>query len=96
MKRCYKCGKEWTEKHDPGFNELCGECHSFLHSCFNCVLFNPKMSNRCKSRTTEQIANPSDKNYCEEFKFLNLNPSAEDDRARGRDPEERWEALFGD
>jgi hypothetical protein len=75
---------------------LCEDCHSYLHCCLNCSLYEPKKSNRCRSHTTGQIANPADKNYCEEFKFLGLDPKAADERTRGRDPEERWEALFGD
>ncbi|TET31749.1 MAG: hypothetical protein E3J72_21620 [Planctomycetota bacterium] len=94
MKRCFKCGREWKNKHDPGFNELCEDCHSYLHCCLNCVLYNPKLSNRCKSDTTEHVSNPADKNFCEEFKFLAVSPQSEDERGRGRDPQERWDALF--
>ena len=96
MKICYRCGSEWTELRQPGFNEVCEDCHSYWHSCMNCALHAPGMHNECRSPTTEMVADREKGNVCEEFVFRN----PDDDRGRPgdqsekKDPRQQWDDLF--
>jgi len=79
MKRCQKCGEEWTRREQPGFKAACPKCMSSLHSCVNCKLYNPS-ADRCSSVTAECPGDRQGLNYCEEFQFrdapMNANHSA--------------------
>jgi hypothetical protein len=68
MKRCHKCGEEWTRQNSPGFRETCPKCVGFLHACLNCRLYNPS-ADRCSSVTAECTGERDSLNYCEEFQF---------------------------
>ena len=68
MKRCHKCGEEWTRPGQPGFKETCPKCMSYLHACVNCKLYNPT-ADRCSSVTAECTGDREGLNYCEEFQF---------------------------
>ena len=39
MKKCHACGREWEEKHSPGFREECLGCLLPLHVCLNCRFY---------------------------------------------------------
>ncbi|HUW59073.1 MAG TPA: hypothetical protein VMZ92_20725 [Planctomycetota bacterium] len=68
MKRCHKCGKEWTHLEQPGFKAACPGCESYLHACVNCKLYNPS-ADRCSSITAECTGDREGVTYCEEFQF---------------------------
>ena len=75
MKRCHQCGDEWTRTEQPGFRETCPRCESWLHSCLNCRLYNPR-SDRCSSITAECTGERQLLNYCEEFQFRDMPNNA--------------------
>jgi hypothetical protein len=75
MKRCQKCGEEWTRREQPGFKEACPKCTAFLHSCLNCKLYNPT-ADRCSSVTAECPGDRQGVNYCEEFEFRDVAANA--------------------
>ncbi len=85
MKRCHKCGAEWTRREQPGFKQTCEECTSFLHSCLNCKLYNPS-ADRCSSITAECAGDRESMTYCEEFQFRDMPNNANrraNDSSRG-------------
>jgi hypothetical protein len=82
MKRCSKCGEEWTRKEQPGFKETCPKCTGYLHSCVNCRLYNPT-ADRCSSVTAECTGDRESLTYCEEFLFRD-SPNNANRRANGR------------
>jgi hypothetical protein len=49
-----------------GFKTICENCDEYLHSCFNCALYNSN-ADRCRSLTTEAVSDRKSSNYCEEF-----------------------------
>jgi hypothetical protein len=75
MKRCQKCGEEWTRREQPGFKEACPKCTAYLHSCVNCKLYNPS-ADRCSSVTAECPGDRQGLNYCEEFEFRSASANA--------------------
>lgn len=62
---CKQCGCGYPGS-TVGFQALCENCGEYLHTCFNCVLFNPN-AERCRSFTTEAVSDRRSRNYCEEF-----------------------------
>ena len=62
---CRHCGYEY-ERETVGFKTTCENCDEYLHSCFQCSLFDVRTS-RCRSLTTEPVSDRIKNNYCEEF-----------------------------
>lgn len=81
MKRCHKCGEEWTRREQPGFKETCPKCTSYLHVCVNCKLYNPT-AEQCSSVTAECTGDRKGLSYCEEFQFRDV-PNNASHRAAG-------------
>ncbi len=82
MKRCHKCGEEWTRLAQPGFKATCPKCTSYLHACVNCKLYNPT-ADRCSSVTAECTGDRKGLNYCEEFQFRDVPNNASHRAASG-------------
>jgi hypothetical protein len=82
MKRCQKCGEEWTRREQPGFKAACPKCTASLHSCVNCKLYNPS-ADRCSSVTAECPGDRQGLNYCEEFEFRDTPVKANHAASRG-------------
>jgi len=62
---CRNCGCRY-ESRTVGFKTTCENCNEYLHSCFNCALYNSN-ADRCRSLTTEAVSDRKGNNYCEEF-----------------------------
>jgi len=62
---CKYCGNEYAGR-TVGFNAICERCNEYLHSCFNCALYDSN-ADRCRSLTTETVSDRKSSNYCEEF-----------------------------
>ena len=97
MKKCWKCGREWTQSRIPPFKETCERCLSYLHSCKNCKYYDPNAAQSCTNRSAEYVNDKEDSNFCEEFLFLELgaeqsHPSVE----RSKEAKTRFMKLFGD
>ena len=99
-RRCPKCGAEWEIKGRIGFREECPECAAFLHTCVNCMHYEPQ-SIGCRILTTDSVRDRQSVNFCEEFEF-NPNPSANAARGgappgtSGEDARRRFDDLFRD
>ena len=83
----------------PGFRETCPTCDSWLHSCLNCRLYNPK-SDRCSSITAECTGERESLNYCEEFQYRDMPNNADHrngngNRSLGRDISRRTRGRPG-
>lgn len=101
MRQCYNCGWEWRKPHEPAFREMCPRCDAFLHSCKNCVLYEPTANQQCKSPTVELIGDKERGNFCGEFRFTRIetepkvsktaHSKKEDDNVDAR---EKWRRLF--
>ncbi|RKZ10520.1 hypothetical protein DRQ25_02750 [Candidatus Fermentibacteria bacterium] len=62
---CKHCGSRYPGR-TVGFGILCEKCGEYLHTCFNCALYNSN-AERCRSHTTEAVSDRRGRNYCEEF-----------------------------
>lgn len=92
MRRCVRCGREWTDLSPPGFQEVCPQCDVYLHSCINCRLYN-RRADRCSSVTAECTGDREHYNYCEEYQMAQIQlPKT----VVQPDPKAKWRALFGE
>lgn len=87
-RRCYNCGREWDGPARPSVRDSCPGCHAYVHCCRNCRHYDPAMGNRCRSRTTEYIADREKANHCDEFDFRLSEAGAEGDG------ECSWDSLW--
>ncbi len=62
---CKHCGYRYDGR-SVGFGVLCESCGKYLHTCFNCTLYNSN-AERCRSLTTEAVSDRKSRNFCEEF-----------------------------
>ncbi len=74
MRQCYNCDWEWRKPHQPAFREMCPRCEVFLHSCRNCSLYDETARHECKNPTIEFISDKERGNFCEEFRFIVIEP----------------------
>jgi len=83
---------------------MCPRCDSFLHCCKNCSLYDETANQKCKSPTVENVREKDRGNFCEEFRFRDLETTKV---AKPRaafaskpeekiDPREKWRRLFNE
>lgn len=63
--KCIHCSEEWPLA-KIAFSSVCEKCGNWMHSCVQCALWD-RGSERCRSMTTEPVADRSGKNFCEEW-----------------------------
>ena len=67
-RRCPKCDAEWEGPQRIGVREECPECAAFLHTCVNCVRFDP-VTGTCTLPDVEPVRDPHVANFCDSFEF---------------------------
>src|SRR5690349_8612253 len=66
--RCALCGTMvHIEVDGIRFDDQCPKCHSDLHTCKNCVSFDPGARFQCRKPVTQRIAKKDVRNECELF-----------------------------
>ncbi len=90
---CRHCG---YEAEIVGFKTTCEKCSEYLHSCYQCNLYNSR-SERCRSMTTEAVSDLTGNNYCEEFAVNTDPPRSKDYSGGGKATrtDNDFNALFG-
>jgi len=73
---CHSCRKTWEAHDQPGFQATCPHCDAYLHCCLNCELYDEHAHNKCKSPTTDWVADREKLNRCEEFQMRRQGASA--------------------
>ena len=89
---CYKCKEELVFDVKIGRRDLCPNCGSYLHACFNCEYWDPNVHNECRENQGEFIRDRAQGNFCLYFtvKALEEDNFSEQDAAKAR-----LDALFG-
>ncbi|MCK4806233.1 MAG: hypothetical protein KAT09_01230 [Candidatus Aegiribacteria sp.] len=81
---CRNCGYRY-DRRTVGFGTLCESCGEYLHTCFNCDIYDSK-AERCRSLTTEAVSDRKSRNYCEEFvKNTDIVPGSDSGRGKTSD-----------
>ncbi len=99
--RCGMCGYTLP----PTFDEIvptseCPECSADLHTCKNCVFFDPASRFECSQPIPERVAPKDERNECELFEARTTVEKSTGEkttsapRSAGHDPRAAFERLF--
>jgi len=94
MTRCYRCGARLDPETSRKFKATCDNCHSWVHCCRNCTLYDERAHNRCRSPSTEWVGDPEKANYCAEFEFARRETGETDDNSDIEQTQRVWNELF--
>ena len=88
---CYKCEEELVFDVKIGRRDICPNCNSYLHCCFNCEFWDPNVHNQCRENQGEFIRDREEGNFCLYFTFAKLG---EDHSSEANEAKSKLEALF--
>jgi hypothetical protein len=95
--RCAMCGVALPPSFsDIDFSSQCPKCAADLHSCKNCVFFDPAARFECAQPITERVSPKDKRNMCQCFEArtrVEKQTTMEEER-RPLDPREAFERLF--
>lgn len=94
--RCSMCGgtlpSSFTE---VGATSQCPKCATDLHTCKNCVFFDPGARFECSEAIPQRVSNKNDRNDCRFFEIRTAVEKATTSvRERPLEPREMFERLF--
>jgi hypothetical protein len=82
---CFKCGFK-VEAEKIFSRDICPQCSSYLHCCFNCQLWDTRAYHECHEPIAPWIHNKDASNACEYFEPITdrsgLNVTRTDDAKR--------------
>jgi hypothetical protein len=92
---CWKCGAGLKGVPQPFSRRAqCSACGAELHVCRMCVLYNPRVSDRCDEPRAEHPRETDRANFCDYFK-PRPNAYVPPDSDKARAARAKVEALFG-
>ena len=65
--QCFSCQSKIEVHNKIGFREDCEKCGHDLHSCVQCLYYDPKVYNECKEPSADRIVKKERMNYCDCF-----------------------------
>ncbi len=89
---CYKCEEELIFEVKIGRRDMCPNCSSYLHCCFNCTHWDKSAHNECRENQGEFIRDRSEGNFCGYFEFRSI---VEEDNSEANSAKDKLNALFG-
>ncbi len=66
--RCNNCAAEIQLMDQIQVTDKCNRCNTDLHTCRNCIHFDPSALNECVKPVETRVANKSENNLCPLFK----------------------------
>jgi len=94
--RCNLCGTQIRiEVNGITFEDQCPKCQSDLHTCKNCVSFDPGARFQCRKPITERIAKKDIRNQCELFEpRKTVERETSNAAPEAKDPRSAFDKLF--
>jgi hypothetical protein len=96
--RCAMCGTQVNIDIDGiQFNATCPNCDADLHTCKNCVSFDPGARFQCRKPITVRIAKKDLRNECELFeprKTVERQTTTTPSSSNEKDPRSAFDKLF--
>jgi hypothetical protein len=94
--RCSMCGTMVNIDIDGiALEAQCPKCHNDLHTCKNCVSFDPGARYQCRKPVTERVVKKDERNACDMFeprKTIERETTAAS--SNGKDPRSAFDKLF--
>ena len=66
--RCFQCGHQEPAPETVPADAFCPKCRAAVHSCRNCVHFDPGARFECRQPVKKRIASKTNSNRCEMFR----------------------------
>ena len=94
--RCNLCGQMVNiEVGGIALDQQCPKCHSDLHTCKNCVSFDPGARFQCRKPITERIARKDERNSCTLFEpRKTIERETTTAASSAKDPRSAFDKLF--
>lgn len=94
--RCAMCGVNLPASFtDVTFTTQCPKCGADLHTCKNCVFFDPASRFECSQPIAERISKKDERNTCTYFEArTTVEKETTSTTQRPLDPREAFERLF--
>ncbi len=74
MKACARCGRELERDLEVFRTTFCPECRADLHTCTNCIFYQPGAHWDCRETIQEQVVDKERGNFCDFFRFKETAP----------------------
>ena len=96
VRRCAMCGVALPRSFTQiNVSSQCPECSADLHSCKNCVFFDPASRLECAQPVRERIARKEARNNCDYFEArTTVEKKTSSESERHQDPHAAFESLF--
>jgi|CXWL01.1.fsa_nt_gi hypothetical protein len=91
--KCGACGKVVELAKGVALDATCPWCNAALHTCSNCLSFDPGARNECRQEVPVRIASKTKPNACTLFGPKEV-AGFEAERAGSRDARSAFDALF--
>ena len=94
--RCNLCGQQINiEVGGIVFEQQCPKCNSDLHTCKNCVSFDPGARFQCRKAITERVAKKDERNQCAVFEpRKTIERETTTATSSAKDPRSAFDKLF--
>ena len=89
---CYKCKEELVFEVKIGRRDMCPNCASYLHCCYNCEHHDQNVHNECKENQGEFIRDRTEGNFCLYFTFKTIGDKGDSVQDAVKS---KLDALFG-
>ena len=92
---CWKCGKSVSLEIISRDSE-CPECHKALHSCKNCLFYEPGSYHDCHESAEEVVSDKEKANFCDTFRIKRewTSGAAGSASKKAEDAKKAFESLF--
>jgi hypothetical protein len=92
--KCSSCGSRLSMEEPIVFTSQCTKCNADLHTCRNCVKFNPTAQFECVEPITKRISPKHTRAKCEYFKIRETVEKITTSNQGAIDPRDAFENLF--
>jgi len=92
--RCRVCGNKVQFSGVMPFEMTCEGCSNDLHTCSNCLHFDPSRPNECRKPVLQRVVSKTKRNACQLFTPNAVQEFASDLRAATTSPRAAFDSLF--
>lgn len=98
--RCSNCSSAVEVVGSVSFTDQCKKCQADLHSCKNCIFFDPSAHFECKKPIEARVAKKNERNMCMQFQIkvsvekLQTTPKAPRPKEPPSAARQAFDALF--
>jgi len=92
---CWKCGKQIIIQEPIPRDAECPFCHADIHSCKNCVFYEPGSHYDCHETVDELVVDKEHANFCDAFSLNKVSSKNGAVQNKAAEAKKSLEKLFG-